>query len=81
MPDAELLEHTLVQLHDLIAADAAAALSALQSVIATSPPADRTLSLVELDLLRITIAIERARQLLDHAVQVLAGPELPGGTR
>jgi hypothetical protein len=68
---------TLVQLLDAAARDAASALATLQPLIATAPFMDRALASVELDLIQITAAVDRAQALLHHAVQVLSGLQLP----
>lgn len=67
-----------MQLHDAIARDASTALATVQALIATSPFPDQALASVELDLLNIAFAIDRAQQLLHHSVQVLSGLRLPG---
>jgi hypothetical protein len=68
----------LVQLHDTIARDVAAALAMVQALTAQSPFPDHALASVELDLLNIVSAVDRAQQLLHHLVQVLSGLRLPG---
>jgi hypothetical protein len=77
MTSSDLHDRSLIQLHDAIEHQTAAALATVQALIATCPLCDPALATVELDLIGVSLAVDRAQVLVRHATQVMSGLRLP----